>query len=203
MNEHEIEPVPGLPGKLPAGERMLWQGAPDRRTLARTAFHTNLVLGYFAVLSVIAAASGSRFGTIATAICGVACFALLHLIAWGGARTTLYTLTDRRIVLRIGIAMPTCINLPLALVSSAGLRLHTGGTGDLPIALTDAPRLGYAVLWPHARPWKFGAPQPMLRGIPDAARVATLLAKACADRAGMRPVASVVTDAAMARAVAA
>ena len=44
------EPVPGLPERPPAGERILWQGAPDRRTLARTAYHTRLVAAYFAAV---------------------------------------------------------------------------------------------------------------------------------------------------------
>ncbi len=34
VSEHEFEPIPGLPERLPAGERMLWQGRPWR-ALAR------------------------------------------------------------------------------------------------------------------------------------------------------------------------
>ena len=37
--EHEFEAVTGLPEPLPAGERVLWQGSPDWRALAREAFH--------------------------------------------------------------------------------------------------------------------------------------------------------------------
>ena len=36
--EHEFEPVHGLPEKLPAGEKILWQGSPDWKTLANEAF---------------------------------------------------------------------------------------------------------------------------------------------------------------------
>ena len=50
MTEYENEPIPGLPGRLPPGERILWQGSPEWRALARTAFHTRLVAGYFAAL---------------------------------------------------------------------------------------------------------------------------------------------------------
>jgi len=35
LGEYEYEPVPGLPQRLPQGERILWQGAPDWQTLAR------------------------------------------------------------------------------------------------------------------------------------------------------------------------
>ena len=49
--EYENEPIPGLPGIPPKGERILWQGSPDWRVLARTAFHTRLVTGYFVLLT--------------------------------------------------------------------------------------------------------------------------------------------------------
>jgi len=39
--------------------------------------------------------------------------------------------------------------------------------------------LGYMLLWPHARPWRFARPQPMLRSVPDAQAVAAMLAEAC------------------------
>lgn len=189
MTEHEIEPTPGLPGILPAGETILWQGSPDWRALARTAFHTRLVAGYFAVLAgwalVGALVQGVRapadlVGTALTVAVGTAGVALLHLLAWASARTTIYTLTDRRIVLRIGIALPKCLNLPLGLIGAVDLAQHGDGTGDLPLAVTGRQALGYLGLWPHARPWKLATPQPMLRAVPDAAAVAALIARTCA-----------------------
>ena len=38
--EHELEPQYGLPERLPATEKILWQGSPDASVLARSAFHT-------------------------------------------------------------------------------------------------------------------------------------------------------------------
>ena len=32
--DYEFEPVPGLPEELPPGEMLLWQGAPDWKTIA-------------------------------------------------------------------------------------------------------------------------------------------------------------------------
>ena len=40
--EYEIEPIPGLPGNLPPGESILWQGSPDWQAFARSVFHTRL-----------------------------------------------------------------------------------------------------------------------------------------------------------------
>ena len=188
MSEYTNEPIPGLPGIPPEGERILWQGMPDWRVLARTAFHTSLVAGYFALLTgwalVAALMRGVHgvsdlAGVALTSAFGVAAVALLYLIAWGSARTTRYTLTNKRIVLRIGIALPKCINLPLKLVGSVGLATRTDATGDLPLALKGSRRLGYPALWPHARPWHVVTPQPMLRALPDAADVAALIGRAC------------------------
>lgn len=199
--EHEIEPVPGLPGRLPPGEEIIWQGSPVRARLARTAFHTRTVSLYFGVLALAGlayalpdAGQGLRAFTgigltIAVGALGVA---LLHLFAWLSARSTIYTLTNKRIVIRAGMALPTCINIPLSLIDSADLRTFDDGTGDIPVKLTRGNELGYAQLWPHARPWHFNHTQPMLRSIPDAARVATLLARATGHR--MREVAQADTS---------
>jgi hypothetical protein len=162
---------------------MLWQGSPDWRVLARTAFHTRLVGGYFAVLvgvaAIQAARSGSVTGIVITSAMGLLVVAILSLLAWGTARTTIYTLTNRRIVLRIGMALPKCVNLPLSMVGAVGLRQNADGSGDLPIQLTGRQQLGYLVLWPHARPWHVNEPQPMLRAVPDVAGIAALIGRAC------------------------
>ena len=44
--------IAGLPGPLPPGEVLLWQGAPNWWTLARRALHIHQVAAYFAVLLV-------------------------------------------------------------------------------------------------------------------------------------------------------
>ena len=181
MIEYDNEPVPGLPGHLPPGERILWQGSPEWRSLARTAFHTRLIGGYFAALAAIALAlsNGNYIGVVMTVMLGLVGLALLHLLAWGSAQTTIYTLTNRRIVLRVGIAVPKCINLPLGMIASVDLAARADGTGDLPLTLIGTSRLGYLALWPHARPLRIARPHPMLRSVADAATVAGLIARTC------------------------
>lgn len=184
MTEYENEPIRGLPGLLPPGEDILWQGAPDWHMLARTAYSTRLVAGYFALLTGWALATtvsnhGGLLGVEMTAGLGLVGVALLHVLAFFSARTTVYTLTNRRIVMRIGIAVPKCINLPLPMIGAADLALHVNGTGDVPLVIAGPAKLGIVALWPHARPWKIVTPQPMLRAIPDAQNVAALIARTC------------------------
>ncbi|MGP1281488.1 MAG: photosynthetic complex putative assembly protein PuhB [Parasphingopyxis sp.] len=180
MSEYEHEPIRGLPGYLPEGEEIIWQGAPDWLVFARTAFRTRLVGVYFVFLAALGIASGSVVGAAATGIAGLLAIGLLMLLAWLVARTTVYTLTNRRVVLRIGVALNKCINLPLQLIESADLSERGGGHGDIALTLKGPHRLGYAMLWPHARPWKFADAQPMLRALPDVEAVAAKLARASA-----------------------
>lgn len=180
MSEHDDEPIRGLPGFLPAGEQILWQGAPDPVALARSAFHARSVALYFALLAAVAfgvatTQGSSLTGALVTVALGLVATGLLLLIGWLSARATVYTLTDRRLVLRIGIALPTCINLPLARV--AAIDLSNGG--DIALRLAAPSPLGWIALWPHARPWRLARPEPMLRALPDAAVVAARIAHAC------------------------
>jgi hypothetical protein len=48
------------------------------------------------------------------------------------------------------------------------------------LTLAPGERIAYAVLWPHVRPWQMRQPSPMLRCIPDAEKVAGILAQAYA-----------------------
>ena len=180
MMEHEIEPIPGLPGNLPAGEHILWQGSPNALLLARTAFHAGGVAVYFAFLTAVAfgmmiVRGSGLLGMAATVGCGLAAVGLLYQFGWAAARSTVYTLTNRRIVMRIGVALPKCINLPLTRIAAVDL----SAKGDIALRPAESPPLGWVSLWPHARPWRLARPEPMLRNVADAQAVAARIARAC------------------------
>lgn len=188
--EHDEEAVRGLPGPLPAGETILWQGAPDARIFLRGALHARWVGAYFAALSLYSLSQASLFGAVASFAAGLACLGLMALFAWGVARTSVYTLTSKRMVLRIGVALSACVNLPLARTAAADLRPLERGHGDIALSL-DGGRISYFFLWPHARAWRYASPQPMLRAVPEAEKVATLLIAA---RAALGPIAQPLPD---------
>lgn len=178
MSEHDSEPVPGLPEALPAGEHILWQGRPNWKQLVGTALHIRLTGIYFAGIVLWAVARGDSSTAIGVSMLALVVLALLGAFAWGVGRTTIYTLTNRRVVLRIGVALDKCINLPLGEIESANLKLTGGSHGNIVLSLKGAPRLGYLMLWPHVRSLRIARPQPMLRAVPDAAMVGQLLFKA-------------------------
>ncbi len=192
-HEHELEPQYGLPELLPANEKILWQGSPDFGAVARRIFHLRKVAAYFALMLGWKVAStmadGGSFvdGLMSITVLGalaVMGFAALTGLAWATARTAVYTLTDKRIVMRIGIALTLTFNLPLRLIKSAGVRQHKDGCGDILIAMGGEDHIAWLHLWPHVRPWVLARPEPMLRAVPDAAHVAALLTQAWSDTMG-------------------
>jgi hypothetical protein len=188
-DDFAFEPIPGLPARPPRDEAILWQGAPDWRHLAVRAFHVRKVFGYFGLLALWRIASGLYDGDVGPALfmsvsvlaaMSLVAALILCLIAYAVARSTVYTITSRRVVMRFGVALPMTVNLPFAQVDAVALRPDSEGVGDIALTLTKGQGFSYLVLWPHARPWQFSHPVPMLRSVPRAADVVATLAQAFA-----------------------
>jgi hypothetical protein len=197
MSEHDFEPIRGLPAALPEGETLLWQGAPHWLTLAQQAFHLRAVGGYF--LAMLAwRTTGAVLGgeppihalTAALAVTPIALVALaiLALLAWLNSRTTVYTITSRRVVMRFGAALPKAINIPFSIIDGAALKMLPNGDGDLALNLKAPNKIAFLHLWPHVRPWRMASPQPTLRGLPKAKAVADILTAAMASQVSIERV---------------
>jgi hypothetical protein len=193
LTEHGFEPVRGLPEQLPPGESLLWQGAPTWRAFARHALKLRWIGCYFAALAAWragmllsdgAGAMEAAAGAAVVMAVGLVPVALLAIYAALVARSTVYSLTTKRLVLRVGVALPFSINLPFSAIQSAGLRLHADGSGDILLRLASPHRVAWLMLWPHARPWAFRDPAPLLRCIAEPEKVAQLLGRALGAAAG-------------------
>ncbi|NBN76678.1 PH domain-containing protein [Microvirga tunisiensis] len=190
--EHEIEPVPGLPGYLPAGEVQLWQGRPSARLFARHVLKNRWIAAYFAVLIAWGVASGLYDGrpvagilfsvavlsTLAALVLG-----LIEIYAFAVERTTLYTITSRRVVIRFGVAFSMSLNLPYAQVNAVALGGLGGRAGHVALALKPGHRLSWLIQWPHVRGFRLAEPEPSLICLPDARQVAGVLALAITQHA--------------------
>ncbi|OCW58480.1 photosynthetic complex putative assembly protein PuhB [Hoeflea olei] len=188
--EHDYEPVPGLPARLPEGEYILWQGAPTSAAVARRVMKTRWIAVYFGVLvlwNISAGVYDNRtpgeilFSSGALAILSMIGMGLLEAFAWGVQKTTLYTITNKRIVMRIGVALSATFNLPFARITAADMREGKNGIGDIALTLAPGDRLSWLIFWPHVRGFKNGALMPQLICLKDVAEVAKVLAKALAD----------------------
>ena len=186
-HEHEFEASHGLPEALPRGERVLWQGSPDWRALAVQAFHVRKAAIYFAVMlglhltSQLAAETPILPALAATArllALALVALALLASLAWLSARSTVYTVTDQRVVMRIGIVLTLTFNLPYQRIEGAALHRSAKGHGDIALTLAKGERIAYLHLWPHVRPWRVKQTEPQLRSVANAVSVAATLAQA-------------------------
>lgn len=176
----------GLPEKLPEGEQILWQGKPNSWALARESLFVYWILGYTAIIAAwrvgtlidlvpIWAAFSAAVPILLT---GLAAVGLFWLLAYAQARATVYTITNKRVVMQIGAALSMSLNLPFTKISSAQMDLRKSGTGTIALKMAGKTRLAYLVCWPHVRPWRWNPAQPALRCIPDADAVAQILSEA-------------------------
>lgn len=178
----KIDAVPLAPG-----ETLLWTGRPDRRAFTARVFRTRWLL---ALSVAIAALRGSWIWMdsqdmaaavvvgAATLLMGLAAVGLFALLGAWMARTTRYALTDRRLSFAFGAALPKTMDIPLHVIEAAALKTLAGGAGDVAVKPRARVPFSYLLLWPHARPWAFARPEPMLRAVPDAAAFAETLAGA-------------------------
>ena len=176
-------------------QTVCWEGRPNWRSAAVRIWKVRVVAIYFAALI----ADGARLALArssappgawtgdakllaiaAVVLCG------LVLLAWLTERTTRYTIDDRRIVMRYGIALPATLEIPFSVIEHVGIRVHRDHTGDIAVRLKRGPGVMYPKLWPHACPWKIVRAEPMLRCIPDAGVVGGRLCRAIAEYNDLR-----------------
>ncbi len=170
--EYENEPIKGLPGFLPKDESILWQGSPDwqidgARRVSHATGH-RLVRDCRDGCALLPAAPG-RWAPLSRWASPRSGSAFSRFLAWAQARSTVYTLTQKRLVMRFGVALPKCVNLPLAQIVSADVKPASAGHCDVALRVAGRFPLGWLQMWPHVRPWKINDPQPMLRAIPESA----------------------------------
>jgi hypothetical protein len=175
--------IRGVAHALPPGERLLWQGEPVPGLVARHVFHRWLVIGYFAVMigwwfartlgtvemDAFLPMLGMRLG-LAVIVIGT-----VEFLARVVARTSVYAITSKRLVLKLGMVLPMSINLPFKLVQNAAVGRFRDGSGQIALTLVPGNRLAYIALWPHCKVFKINQPEPVLRGLADPEAVAAIL----------------------------
>jgi lipid-A-disaccharide synthase-like uncharacterized protein len=189
-DDFAVEPIEGLPELLPKGEVILWQGRPNWLRLTIESLNLWWVIGYFGLLAAWRFLSVIDYMPFGTAISAsipflfVAAFVGLLLCGVGyiQAKETLYTITNRRVVMRIGAALTLTLNLPFTKIDNAAVAKKRGGFGNIAFETSGDTKFSYFVLWPHARSWYFGKPQPTLKCIPDIEKVSSILGEAAKSR---------------------
>ena len=185
MTEYEDEPVEGLPDFLPEGETMVWQGRPTVAAMARRVFFIPHLALYFGLL--IAGHTVYRLmeGVSAAQVMGTFVWqaglaaTVLVLLAWlarSYAASVMYTLTSERLVIRSGVALPMMVNIPIAQITAADMRVYRDGTGDIVLTPVADRKLHWVLLWPNVSAWYSRPIRPLLRGLAEPQRAADALA---------------------------
>ncbi len=185
-NDFEKEPIPGLPAHLPEGEEIKWQGSPDQSAVAKYVLHRNKIAAYFILVAIWKLSTtlydgGTFLMAIASAglmvVLGLVVMAIIWWLARAIEKTTIYTITNKRVVMRFGIALPVTFNYPFKQVTSADVQSTLNDTGTIALSLKEHTKISWAILWPHARPWKFAKPEPAMRLVGDVHKVSQILSK--------------------------
>lgn len=201
--KHDFNQFKELPAPLPVGERVIWQGKPSFAGLALRSFHIREVAIYFGLLmgwrlvsnwSQGMPAGDAAISALWLLVPAISAVAVLASLAWLFRRAACYTITSKRVLFQFGAALPMTMNIPLGQIADAALKTYRDGSGDIPLRVSDTKRVSYLLLWPHVRPWRLRAPEPMLRAVPDAAQVAAKLAGALGGQPGPSAI-SLVQDA--------
>lgn len=184
-HEHEFEAALGLPEPLPANERLLWQGAPKWKQVAIDVFHVRTLAWYFAVMMLLQATyllgepERNVFKPLLLSfVLSSTALGILSLMAWLTASTAMYTLTNKRVVMRIGVVLTLTFNLPLRMLAGASLKTNADGSGDIALKLAGNDHIAWLNLWPHARPWVLRHPEPSLRCIANVSEVGERIVQA-------------------------
>ena len=129
-----------LSENLPNGEQLIWQGQPERHALATRAMYLKYIAFYLVAL--IAARTGYLVvaGEPVATWSGMliwqmlaSAFVMLLIVGLAAvySRTTRYSLTNERLIIKTGAAITIHINLPLQQIIGADLREYSDDTGDI------------------------------------------------------------------------
>jgi fumarate reductase subunit C len=189
LSEIRIKQVRPLPEALPEDERVLWQRSPEWRPYSRRVFQVDKIALYFLIVvcwvGIAAYIDNGGWQALFRSLVwsippAVGVIGLLALVAWLYARTTVYTITNKRVIIQSGLAVPSAVNLPFTKVQSADMKTFTDKTGDIELSMSG-PRLLYTMLWPNVRLLRLKRPTPVMRGLRQPEAVAEILGQALAD----------------------
>lgn len=150
----------GEVSRLPAGERVLWTGAPEQRALARYFLRERWVLGFVGLSCALGVGDAVQHGGAGmlprligvTTLClllATIALASIRFFAWRLAKSSKYVITDKRVFFNIGIVLRADANIPYSSVDGVGLLRRGDGSGDLMVTLSGTEEIPWLLLFPH------------------------------------------------------
>ena len=174
MNEDMLNRLPGeVSRSIPEGEIVCWVGRPYWISLGFNVFGIKYLLLYFIISAFYAISQIELVFSfrafigeyISFIISGIIASVILFLLAYFAAQHTCYVITEKRLVIRTGIALVFLLNVPLKNVISIDKQSLFRGYGNLSFKPQSKKRIPYSSCWPSVRGSSFLKPIPTFRSI--------------------------------------
>lgn len=168
---------------IPSGEEIHWYGRPDWKSLGYCCYGIKYLIIYL-LLSVLytfvkmpvefsLAAFVNHY--IPYMLSGTVAGIILFILAFASAKHTCYVITDKRIVIRTGIALVFLLNLPFKNILSIDRQRLKNTRGNLAFTIQSKKRIPYFSCWPSVRGGSVLNPVPAFRSILDVQEIERLV----------------------------
>ena len=186
MNKAGLSRLPDEVRKsVPNNEKIYWNGEPSWISFGYQVFGIKYLIFYF-ILSALYSVSqlGSVFSFIAFLvfympflISGAFAAAILFVLAYIVACHTSYAITEKRIVIKTGVALVFLLNVPLKNIISIDKQRLAGGRGNLSFEARSKKRIPFVSCWPSVKGGSFVQPIPAFRSISNIEEIGVLITK--------------------------
>ena len=170
---------------IPDGESILWKGKPSLWGFSWNLFGLKWITFYLSILSVVSIARffASDFHTafyidfLPFFLSGIFASIILIGLAAIQAYSTVYIITENRVIIKTGAALSFLISMPFKKIKEVNLQKRGASIGTISFDLFSKKRVPYISCWPSVRPWKFKKTQPAFSCVRSVDEVATILRK--------------------------
>ena len=170
---------------IPNGESILWKGRPSLWGFSWNLFGLKWITLYLSMLSIVSVARffASDFYTafyvdfLPFFLSGIFASIILIGLAAIQAYSTVYIITENRVIIKTGAALSFLISMPFKKIKEVNLQKRGASIGTISFDLFSKKRVPYISCWPSVRPWKFKKTQPAFSCVRSVDEVATILRK--------------------------
>ena len=170
---------------IPHGESILWKGRPSLWGFSWNLFGLKWIALYLSMLSIVSVARffASDFYTafyvdfLPFFLSGIFASIILIGLAAIQAYSTVYIITENRVIIKTGAALSFLISMPFKKIKEVNLQKRGASIGTISFELFSKKRVPYISCWPSVRPWKFKKTQPAFSCVRSVNEVATILRK--------------------------
>ena len=170
---------------IPNGESILWKGRPSLWGFSWNLFGLKWITLYLSMLSIVSVARffASDFYTafyvdfLPFFLSGIFASIILIGLAAIQAYSTVYIITENRVIIKTGAALSFLISMPFKKIKEVNLQKRGASIGTISFELFSNKRVPYISCWPSVRPWKFKKTQPAFSCVRSVDEVATILRK--------------------------